>query len=1128
LGYALQKKLDQKELQPFAFKEMALWSESDYRAARMDVEKLDRHIGETGNPKKNPFKTSCLVEFLPSQRSNIENALNKGKNATQALHLSATNLAIDMGLLKPENRSEIDIICRAARRTMEAPHLEGLALSSGAWQERRDDLAALIIAGRMLSQAHAKFDELLIDDAWQQDILGVRHQYSNWGHKWWRFFSSDFRRAKARLQGLCRKPLPTKANEAIEVIDAILDSQKHQKTFNQLSELGALLYGAQWKKRDSDWEVLEKITEWVVGLYRDLGDGRLPEGIVNFLSGSPKLDSLKSKVILVEEQLNQHESNIVNVVELLRLKIKKENITHWNLTLEKQGQYLTYWLHHLDKLFHLVRFNQLADELNGKNLKFVVDVAKDWSYNQGVLTRLFDFSWYNGLVEKAYIETLNIKRFDRTHHSHVLHEFNRLDHLLFRHNQTRLAAKHWHSLPNMNGSGELSIINREINKKRRQMPIRKLIYEAGRAIQTIKPIFMMSPMSIATYIPPGSINFDLVVFDEASQVKPVDAFGAIIRAKQSVVVGDSKQLPPTSFFDSLAESDIEEDFENVADMESILSLFLGKGAPERMLRWHYRSRHDSLIAVSNYEFYDNKLVIFPSPGSNLAARGLKLQHLPDTGYDRGKTRTNQQEAKSVARFVIEHAKTLPDLTLGVVAFSTAQRDAIEMQLELLRRADPSCEQFFNEHEREPFFVKNIENVQGDERDVIFISIGYGKTTDGYMTMNFGPLNRDGGERRLNVLITRARLAMDVFANFTADDIDLNRTTARGVVALKNFLAFAQTGILEQPYSTGKEPDSPFEEAVIIALKQAGVDVEPQIGTAGFFIDIAVKDQEFPGRYVLGIECDGASYHSSRSARDRDRLRQEVLEGLGWRLHRIWSTEWYRNPQVEIERTLSAIEKAKSDSRKKITAIALDLGNAKQTSTIVRDESIHPDEKTLKCSSPYIKAVLHIPLGTTQLHQLSITQLLPYIIRVVEVESPIHKSELLRRITEGAGLKRSGSRIQTTVQSALNQGTKERKIILKGDFIWSSAMETPQIRDRSGLNGQEKKFEFVPPEEITLAIKQVVTNGFSLNFDDSLIEAAHLLGYSRLPEQSKNHFKSQLNKLVEEKVLTLRNGVLFLT
>lgn len=1121
LGFALENSADDIQVKPFAFEAMSDWSESEYRSARMAVETLDGHIAKTGAPDKNPFKASMLTEFLPSQRSTLEDSLADGTAAIASLCTAANKLTQSIGLATAKCRADVELTCSAARRAVEGPNLDGINLTSDLWQARKSDLFTLIAAGRALNQCHARYDEWVLDAAWDEELLDVRQHYITKGSKWWRFLSGDFRRAKARLLGLSRKPLPWDAAAMIEMIDAIILNQRNQGRYNVLSELGCDLFGAQWNNVNSKWGILEKITEWVIALHHDVSNGAVPTELVSFLSNAPDLEQLKERVDDVESRLLDQQQSMELVQELLKLNPSTAE-SQQRMTLAQLNDTLAGWLSSVESLQPLVRFNQLAEELSQRGIGFVVSVSRAWPYDAGTLLRLFDYSWFNGLVEKAYAEQASIRKFNGVHHSKTQENFSRLDRLLLTHSQTHLALKHWHSLPRFNSGGELNIINREINKKRRHMPIRRLMQEAGRAIQAIKPVFMMSPMSIATYVPPGSVRFDLVIFDEASQVKPVDAFGAIIRGNQTVVVGDSKQLPPTSFFESLVESRDEEEFESVGDMESILSLFLGQGAPERMLRWHYRSRHDSLIAVSNYEFYDNRLVVFPCPGANPAARGLRLHCLPDTAYERGRSASNPEEAKAVALAIMEHAKRQPDLSLGVAAFSVAQRDAIEMQLEHLRRADPRGEPFFNAHANEPFFIKNLENVQGDERDVVFVSIGYGKDPAGYLAMNFGPLNRDGGERRLNVLITRARLAMDVFSNFTADDIDLSRSNARGVAALKSFLTYAESGNLQQAHSTGKPPDSPFEEAVIKALVLNGVEVEPQVGTAGFFIDIAVKDAEKPGRYILGIECDGATYHSSRSARDRDRLRQEVLEGLGWRLHRIWSTEWYRNPEQELKHVLAAIDMAKLHSKKKLIDQIPKARQDNPPQKMQRDISVQRTENSNDLSMPYQRASLCINLKHLQLPEIPSATLLSWVLEVVKVESPIHKNELLSRILEGAGIKRTGARIKAAVLSAINLGKRQQQLVQKGDFIWHPKMSSAPVRDRSELAAAEKKFEFVVAEEIQEALRVTVENGFSMSTEEAFSCAARLLGFQRVTAQIRAVFEKQLKLLIENKTLEVRS------
>ena len=319
-----------------------------------------------------------------------------------------------------------------------------------------------------------------------------------------------------------------------------------------------------------------------------------------------------------------------------------------------------------------------------------------------------------------------------------------------------------------------------------------------------------------------------------------------------------------------------------------------------MLRWHYRSRHHSLIAVSNQEFYDNQLCVIPSPAAACEGSGLQFRFIADGQFDRGGTANNRREAAAIADAAIEHARLRPTKSLGVAAFSVAQRDAIRNELELRLRQHPELEEFFAAGRYESFFVKNLENVQGDERDFIFISVGYAPDSSGNMTMNFGPLGTDGGERRLNVLITRAKECCVVFSSITAADIDLGRARSRGAAALKTFLYFAATGKLDATSSASRAVVSEFEQQVSHALEQAGMTVHSQVGTTGFAIDLAVVDPDRPTRYLLGIECDGATYHSSRWTRDRDRLRDAVLRDRGWVLHRIWSFDWFHRPRDAFE------------------------------------------------------------------------------------------------------------------------------------------------------------------------------------------------------------------------------------
>ena len=456
---------------------------------------------------------------------------------------------------------------------------------------------------------------------------------------------------------------------------------------------------------------------------------------------------------------------------------------------------------------------------------------------------------------------------------------------------------------------ELALLRHEIGKQRRHLPIRKLVHRAGKALTALKPCFMMGPLSVAQYLSPGEISFDIIIMDEASQMRPEDSLGAIARGAQLIVVGDPKQLPPTSFFDRLNDDSKDDEDEELTfgSQESILDIAAPILGITRILSWHYRSRHQSLIAFSNYSFYDNKLLLFPTAHSADKHLGLSYNRV-NGSYS---TQTNEEEAQELIRAVVHEIKSGRRRSIGIVAVNIRQADVLRDTWDRYIREMPEIEELLAEDEDEDnlerLFIKNLENVQGDERDVIFISLTYGKDPNGNFFQRFGPINRDTGWRRLNVLFTRARDQMVVFSSMDSAMIVPGANAGRGVTSLKGFLSYCETGVVpESPRQTGREPDSAFEIDVAKEVERFGLRTEYQVGVAGFFVDIGVFDPREPGHYLMGIECDGATYHSSQSARDRDKIRQEILENLGWNIHRIWSTDWFRNSVQERKKLRASL------------------------------------------------------------------------------------------------------------------------------------------------------------------------------------------------------------------------------
>jgi very-short-patch-repair endonuclease/DNA polymerase III delta prime subunit len=1105
LGNVLKGQRQCPGLAVWSSSDMKHWTQKEFLSAKEKVSELALHISKVGTPSGNPFWGCKLSVFSPIEQAEVQKILKSCSDFLGKISDESSPLANRLGLASPLTISDVDVICRAAKRAAGAPKLTGIRISTNDWQLRRDAIRALIKAGSNMTAMKSNFGHVVIDQAWEQDLLSTRQQLVTTGEKWWRVLSGAYRAEKARLQGVCRSELPKSNSKCLELVDGILEYQLNKKVYDEHAGLGDVLFGAQWLQQDSDWDVLGRLSEWIFTLYDDLGSGAVPAGIVDFLAGHPDATGLGEAVVQLEKLID----NLKDSFAKLDVLISLDDVYSANYLDEAISRFkdkLALWSTELPKLYEQVRYNQLLSEINSLGLKDLSDAANDWDASGPSLTHAFELTWYSGIVSAAYAKSPSLSRFDPIRQEHLIEKFRMLDQKSIGHAQAKLAKLVWDRQPSINQSGEMGIIRNELNKKRRHLPIRQLMDQAGRAVQAIKPVFMMSPMSIANFLPPGKLDFDVVIFDEASQVKAVDALGALLRGRQAIVVGDTKQMPPTDFFGRDIDTDDEDNV--TSDIESILSMFRAKGAQERYLSWHYRSRHESLIAVSNVEFYDRKLVVFPAPGTRKNATGLKLQHIPNAIYDRGRTRTNLLEAKAVASAVLDHARKRPELSLGVVAFSVAQRDLIQVEVELLRRKHSDVDKFFNEaHPSEPFFIKNLENVQGDERDCIFISIGYGRNESGRIAKEFGPVNREGGERRLNVLISRAKMVMEVFCNFRADELELDSNASHGVRALKHFLRYAETRELDMPIETGKDVDSPFELEVMTAIKEKGYSVEGQVGTAGYFIDMAIKDPDFPGRYILAIECDGASYHSSRSARDRDRLRQGVLESLGWKFHRIWSTDWFRDSKKELDRVIVAIERSRVEianlESKKAPVVAIQSEQVQ----FERETSVDVDETV---SSVYKKVILEKWTSSEALHEVHREKLVELIRLVVEVEAPVHDADITRRVMDSFGVSRAGSRIVDAVKSALQYGAALGTFKYEDGFAYAITSGDVAIRNRSDFENAEKKIEHVAPVEIEEALLHCVKNAFTIDRGEAISDALSQLGFSR----STAAISSHMNLIVE--------------
>jgi very-short-patch-repair endonuclease len=656
----------------------------------------------------------------------------------------------------------------------------------------------------------------------------------------------------------------------------------------------------------------------------------------------------------------------------------------------------------------------------------------------------------------------------------------------------------------------------EGQKKTRHLPIRHLIDRTRDVTQKIKPVFMMSPLSVSQFLTPD-LKFDTVIFDEASQVMPEDAVNCIYRGNQLIIAGDDKQLPPTNFF-SLADAEDGEFDEEETDaqaFESILGIAKGSGALTSLtLQWHYRSRHENLIAFSNRKFYGGGLITFPSSEADGPHVGVELFHVPNGVYDRAGARHNLAEARFVAERVEHHFDHRPNRTLGVVAFSTAQADAIEAAVDELRDRRPDlADALLGTSRLDGFFIKNLESVQGDERDVMIFSIGYGPDAAGKFTMNFGPINKEGGWRRLNVAVTRARYRNEIVSSFHPGEMQAGGTGS--VATLRTYLDFASRGIvaLEAPSEDSLgDAESPFEESVVDWLRGQGHDVVTQVGASGYRIDMAVRDPRYPGRYLLGIECDGKAYHSSTTARDRDRLRESVLKALGWRLHRIWGTAWYRHRQDEQRRLLAAIEDA---MRARIDGVLAAPEESVDARTEVSLVAFEPDSTASWVEEYRMSTPSRPPRSVDPASPSSVPHLRRTVEEIVTVESPVHMDLVDDRIRDTWGIGRITHRVRPNIDEAIATSSEVQR---DGDFLYVGDLDG-SVPTRRHDRSVKRDIEHVHHREIEDAIYRIVLEAGAISMDQLLTVCSRYLGFNRLGSDVRSALEGAVRLLQDLEWLT---------
>jgi very-short-patch-repair endonuclease len=1103
-----------------AIADVMAWTKPQFGDAVRQIELLDSRLARVGDVGKHPWRGIGLTAVGLKERQEITASREKLATAINEVGRAASSVSTVLGSATPNNIRELEGFIETAKTIASVGQGMSAMVIAGRWGAQRDASRRWTSTGHEWCRSKQKWVQAVKSDADQQDwreTLGRRAKHGGSIFRWLRpSWRADNRRIRSMMIDGALPPAAVQRGLLADVIDS---NRLRQAVENTATDSGSA-FGELYRGLNSNWNRLDQFASDADQLCGLLALKKIDVPNLVRILDSPDRSGIAIKSENLRSAIGRLNEAWSRWLAALGTREKQWLGTDWNtaslpLVLKRVNELAK----EADSLADWIDFIKSYRGLSHTPLKPFVDWAlgPDGKVARGRLAATFQRHFYRLWIDEIFSQRPTLGEFRGQDHEAVVCRFQELDRQWIKLAKIRLADLLNARRPVMTESphrqSKLGLIKAEARKKMRHMPLRKLFKEAGDVIQLVKPCFMMSPLSVAQHLVPGGLEFDVVIFDEASQIEPSDAFGAIARAKQVILVGDERQLPPTNFFgrnDEEADSTGDDSEVHSTDLDSILSVGIVRFRHRCALRWHYRSRHSSLIDFSNMKFYDGQLRLFPSPHTSHDKRekfGLSFRYVEGATYMRGEGRYNEVEAEAVAAEVMRHAIENPHLSLGVGTLNQPQQRWIEDKIEELRKSkknDKRIEDFFARHKRgDAFFVKNLENIQGDERDVIFLSVCFGKDKNGKFSASFGALNGEGGWRRLNVLITRARQRCVVFSSISADDITLSPNSPRGVVALKEYLDAAKTGRLKDAAVAGGDHDSDFEASVCTAIRNAGWEVQAQVGCAGFSIDLAVVDPKHPGRYLLGIECDGATFHSSPTARDRDRLRQSVLESQGWQIHRIWSTDWFQRPAPVLAtvldklRSLDESERVedRSGEEEKVpeteaAGSAGQQGNADDLFVPIGNTA-HVTEETV----PYRHERSTGYVGTSEtLFRYPLNELTNIALHIIATEGPIHFDEALRAFSELFCVKAS-ARPRQIFQQAVGLAVRNGSVVKKDDFLWPAELKTVLVRSRAGACPVTDP-EMIPPEELEEAIMLVVRRELGVKFDYVVEAAARLFGFGR--------------------------------
>lgn len=1067
-----------------------------------------------GHPYNHPLTGLTISGYSSVVKDKALNDINETMDLLLEIKEKLKPLSVLFGTETFSSKDDIEILSEIVCKILHIPELTPALLRLSGLGEKLNEYKDVCMHGRIRDRIKQNVSAGFSDGVFFIDAKKSLADWSRFSSQWFlpRYFG------QRKICGILKNYAFNKIDKG-QIMSILSDLVKYQEEKAYVDENTgnfSVIFGKSGRKGNENWDHIEQIindfsiiNELILKLTKDIAGaaffkerlaGYLSDGMISFKSiyGVMLTEIYNLIITLGKKELVLSET----------LGISKELLydgsDHW---MDLALQQLNRWKNNIDKLKDWYQWLLVYNKMRSLNIGFVADEYKERHIDTAKMVDIFNKSFYKAVINYIISKEPVLELFKGKMFIDIIEKYKRLISEFELLTRKELFARLASGLPSFTReatqNSEVGILQRNIRNNARGTSIRRLFDQIPTLLSRMCPCMLMSPISVAQYIDPDADKFDLIVFDEASQMPTCEAVGAIARGKNVVIVGDPKQMPPTNFF---SVNSVDEEHIEIEDMESILDDCLALSMPSKHLLWHYRSKHESLIAFSNTEYYENKLLTFPSP-DNIESKVRMV--LIDGFYDKGRSRQNRKEARAV---VDEIARRLQDeelkqKSIGVVTFSVVQQALIEDLLSELFIKKPELEVLALESE-EPLFIKNLENVQGDERDVILFSVGYGPDKEGKVSMNFGPLNRVGGERRLNVAVSRARYEMIIFSTMRSDQIDLNRTSSVGVSGLKRFLEYAEKGNgVSYDKQISATSDISIHSVIATRLRTLGYVVHTDIGCSGYKIDIGVVDEENPSRYKLGIICDGENYKRTKTVRDREVVQSGVLKMLGWKICRVWTLDWWENPSEVLAFIQDAINNKIMESEviDKDTEAYPESGweNPEPTDEklIDRDSPVQPENiETVGIPevrvSVYRPAALRMVVKSSDVfyHDENKILILNQIKEVIEAEAPISKSLLCKRILVAWGISRFSMKLEAYMNGLLVEYNCFKNNYGDLVFYWLDEQQHRQynlFRTGSGRDATD-----LPPEEVANGIRQVLRNEISMPVNDLLRVCAQQFGFLR--------------------------------